>query len=83
MSTSYKRLLTIIPSPDCVFQDCTRILDSFEAVYNSKGVILDEHGTRTGGGVWLERATEMKNEADQEKKKHTRVSITYTLMFNP
>ena len=48
MSSSYNRLLQIVPTPNRILEDCARVLDAFEAVFKNKGVILDQYGERKG-----------------------------------
>ena len=73
MSASYHRLLTMVPTPNRVLEDCSRVLDSFEAVYNRKGVILDEYGARRGRrDVRRDDGKEIRG-GSRQKKAYTRV----------
>ena len=72
MSASYTRLLTMCPTSERVVQDCTRVLDAFQAVYDAKGVILDEFGERSG-----RRSVSKCDEEETRKRGGTREKKQY------
>ena len=68
MSHSYTRLLPFCISSCCIFEDCTCVLDSFEDVYNGKGVILYQHGKMKGKREMRKEEDGKEKEEDKEKK---------------
>ena len=72
IASSYNRLLAICPTSDRVLQDCSRVIDSFQAVFDAKGVILEEVGERRRGRrrVSREDEEESKRGGAREKKEY-------------
>ena len=74
IASSYNRLLAICPTSDRVLQDCSRVLDAFQAVYDAKGVILEEVGERRRGRRRVSKTDEeeSKRGGTREKKEYKR-----------
>ena len=71
MSSSYNRLLQIVPTPNRILEDCARVLDAFEAVFKNKGVILDQYGERKGRREVSKEDEEKHRGGSREKTEYT------------